>query len=80
LQIKWDYKIIPWKRALGKGEVVDGLLPSNRCIQQFYTYRNLALQVGGGSKLEGINYVHEPRGTQIYERLRWLCPAKNQNY
>jgi hypothetical protein len=28
-------------------------------------YRNLALQVGGVSKIETINYAHEPRGTQI---------------
>jgi hypothetical protein len=28
-------------------------------------YRNLALQVGGVSKIETINYAHESRGTQI---------------
>jgi hypothetical protein len=28
-------------------------------------YRNLALKVGGVSKIETINYAHESRGTQI---------------
>jgi hypothetical protein len=28
-------------------------------------YRNLALQVGGVSKIETINYAHESRGTPI---------------
>jgi hypothetical protein len=28
-------------------------------------YRNLALQVGGVSEVETINYAHESRGTQI---------------
>jgi hypothetical protein len=28
-------------------------------------YRNLALQVGGVSKIETIKYVHESCGTQI---------------
>jgi hypothetical protein len=28
-------------------------------------YRNLALQVGGVSKIETIKYTHESRGTQI---------------
>jgi hypothetical protein len=34
-------------------------------------YRNLALQVGGGSKIETIKYAHESRGTQTRESLRW---------
>jgi hypothetical protein len=28
-------------------------------------YKNLALQIGGVSKIEKINYAHESRGTQI---------------
>jgi hypothetical protein len=28
-------------------------------------YRNLALQVGGVSKIETIKYAHKSRGTQI---------------
>jgi hypothetical protein len=28
-------------------------------------YRNLALQVGGVSKMEKVNYAYESRGTQI---------------
>jgi hypothetical protein len=28
-------------------------------------YRNLALQLGGVSKIETISYAHESRGTQI---------------
>jgi hypothetical protein len=43
-------------------------------------YRNLALLVGGVSKMETINYAHESRGTQIRERLRWRCPAKIEKY
>jgi hypothetical protein len=43
-------------------------------------YRNLALLVGGVSKIETINYTHQSRGTQIRERLRWRCPAKTEKY
>jgi hypothetical protein len=43
-------------------------------------YRNLALQVGGVSKIETINYAYESHGTQICERLRWRCPAKTVKY
>jgi hypothetical protein len=31
-------------------------------------------------KIETINYAHESRGTRIWERLRWRCPAKTENY
>jgi hypothetical protein len=34
-------------------------------------HKNLALQVGGVSKIETINYTHKSRGTQI-----WRCPAE----
>jgi hypothetical protein len=43
-------------------------------------YRNLALQVGRVSTIEGIKYAHESRGTQISERLRRRCPAKTEKY
>jgi hypothetical protein len=43
-------------------------------------YRHLALQVGGVSKIETTKYAHESRGTQIWERLRWRCSAKSENY
>jgi hypothetical protein len=43
-------------------------------------YRDLALQVRGVSKLEAIKYVHESRGNQIGEKLRWRCPAKTEKY
>jgi hypothetical protein len=36
-------------------------------------YRNLALRVGGVSKIETIKYAHESRGNQSSERLRWRC-------
>jgi hypothetical protein len=42
--------------------------------------REAALLVGGVSKVETIKYVHESRGTQTCERLRWRCPAKTENY
>jgi hypothetical protein len=34
-------------------------------------YKNLALQVGGVSKIETIKYAHESSGTETGERLRW---------
>jgi hypothetical protein len=37
-------------------------------------------RLGGVSKIETIKYVHESNGTQIWERLRWRCPAKTVNY
>jgi hypothetical protein len=43
-------------------------------------YRNLALLVGGVSKIETINYAHESSGTRIWERLRWRCSAKTEKY
>jgi hypothetical protein len=43
-------------------------------------YRNLALLVGGVSKIETMYYAHESRGTQIWERLRWRFPAKTEKY
>jgi hypothetical protein len=43
-------------------------------------YGSLALQVGGVSKIETINYAHESRGTQIRGRLRWRCQAKIEKY
>jgi hypothetical protein len=36
-----------------------------RYIEEINKYRNLALQVGGVSKIETIKYAHESRGTQI---------------
>jgi hypothetical protein len=39
-------------------------------------YRNLALHVGGVSKIETIKYAHESRGTEIGERLRWRSQQK----
>jgi hypothetical protein len=43
-------------------------------------YRNLALLVGGISKIETINYAHVSHGTQICEKLCWRCPAKTEKY
>jgi hypothetical protein len=34
-------------------------------VNKRITYRNLALQVGGVSKIEAIKYALESRGTQI---------------
>jgi hypothetical protein len=39
-------------------------------------YRNLALQVGGVSKIDTIKYVHESRGTRNRETL---CRARPRN-
>jgi hypothetical protein len=43
-------------------------------------HKNLALLVGGVSKIETINYAHESRGSQIKKRLRWRYPAKTEKY
>jgi hypothetical protein len=40
-------------------------------------YKNMALQVGGVSKIETIKFALESCGTQIRERLRFRCTAKN---
>jgi hypothetical protein len=42
--------------------------------------RNLALQVGGVSKIETINCAHESRGTQMWKRMRWRRRAKTEIY
>jgi hypothetical protein len=39
-------------------------------------YRNLALQVGGDSKIETINYAHESRGTNL-RKAALAMPSKN---
>jgi hypothetical protein len=36
--------------------------------------------LAGGLKKETINYAHESRGTQIWERLRWRFLAKTAKY
>jgi hypothetical protein len=45
-----------------------------------YKYRNLALQVGGVSKIETIKYSHESSGTQIRQIVRWRGPEKTEKY
>jgi hypothetical protein len=32
------------------------------------------------SKIETTNYAHESRGTQIWKKLGWQCPAKAEKY
>jgi hypothetical protein len=56
---------------------IEDQLPGAYPIPGGNKYRNLALQVWGVSRIERINYGLESRGTQIGERLRWRCPAKN---
>jgi hypothetical protein len=40
----------------------------------------MVLLAGGVTKIETINYAHESQGAQIWERLRWRCPAKTEMY
>jgi hypothetical protein len=43
-------------------------------------YSNLALRVGGVSKIMTIKYAYESRATDTREKLRWWCPATIENY
>jgi hypothetical protein len=45
-----------------------------------FDFGQLALLVGEVSKIGTINYAHESRGTQIWERLCWRYPAKTEQY
>jgi hypothetical protein len=45
-----------------------------------YKYRDLALQVGGVSRIGTIEYVLESRETQTQAGLRWREPAAIINY
>jgi hypothetical protein len=45
-----------------------------------YKYGDLALQVGGVSRIEKIKYDLESSGTQTGARLRWRGPAATVNY
>jgi hypothetical protein len=43
-------------------------------------YKNLALLVGGVSKIETINYAHESRGTHDLRKTAQAMPGKNWKY
>jgi hypothetical protein len=45
-----------------------------------YKYGDLALQVGGVSRIETIKYGFESRGTQTRAGLRWRGAAATLNY
>jgi hypothetical protein len=45
-----------------------------------YITSSVPFQVEKVSKIETINYAHESRRTQIWERLCWGCPGKTENY
>jgi hypothetical protein len=45
-----------------------------------YKYGDLALQVGGVSKIRKIKYGLESSGTQTRKRLHWRGPAARVNY
>jgi hypothetical protein len=44
-------------------------------VPEGYKYGDLALQVGGVSRIGSIKYGLESRGTQIRAGLRWRGPA-----
>jgi hypothetical protein len=57
-------------------------VPSAQChaVPGGYKYGDLALQVGGVSRIGTIKYGLESRGTQTRARLRWRGPAATVNY
>jgi hypothetical protein len=60
-------------------EVIPGVYLSHP-VPGGYKYGDLALQIGGVSKIGTIKYGLESRGTQTRAGLRWRGPAATVNY